>query len=30
VVREGDEIIVKVIGFDEKGKVILSRKEALK
>ncbi|MDD4243719.1 MAG: polyribonucleotide nucleotidyltransferase [Bacilli bacterium] len=30
VVREGDEIIVKVIGFDDKGKVMLSRKDALK
>lgn len=30
VVREGDEIIVKVIGFDEKGKLMLSRKDALK
>lgn len=29
IVREGDEIIVKVIGFDEKGKVMLSRKEAI-
>jgi len=30
IVREGDEIIVKVIGFDEKGKLMLSRKDALK
>ena len=29
VVREGDEIVVKVMGFDEKGKVLLSRKEVL-
>ena len=29
VVREGDEIVVKVLGFDEKGKVMLSRKDAL-
>ena len=29
VVREGDEIVVKVLGFDEKGKVLLSRKEVL-
>ena len=29
VVREGDEIVVKVIGFDENGKVKLSRKEVL-
>ena len=29
IVHEGDEIVVKVIGFDEKGKVMLSRKDAL-
>ncbi len=29
VVREGDEIVVKVIGFDDKGKVMLSRKDAI-
>ena len=29
VVREGDEIVVKVMGYDEKGKVLLSRKEVL-
>ena len=29
VVREGDEIVVKVMGFDDKGKVLLSRKEVL-
>ena len=29
VVREGDEIVVKVLGFDDKGKVLLSRKEVL-
>ena len=30
IVHEGDEIIVKVMGFDDKGKIILSRKDALK
>ncbi len=30
VVHEGDEIIVKVMGFDDKGKIMLSRKDALK
>ena len=30
VVNVGDEIIVKCLGFDDKGKVILSRKDALK
>ena len=29
IVREGDEIVVKVIGFDDKGKVMLSRKDAI-
>ena len=30
VVNVDDEIIVKVMGFDDKGKIILSRKDALK
>ena len=30
VVAVDDEIIVKVMGFDDKGKIILSRKDALK
>ncbi len=29
VLREGDEVLVKVIGIDERGKIKLSRKEAL-
>jgi polyribonucleotide nucleotidyltransferase len=29
VLREGDEVMVKVIGIDERGKIKLSRKEAL-
>lgn len=29
VVKEGDEVLVKVIGIDERGKIKLSRKEAL-
>ena len=29
VIREGDEVLVKVIGIDERGKIKLSRKEAL-
>jgi polyribonucleotide nucleotidyltransferase len=29
VVREGDMVMVKVIGVDEEGKVRLSRKQAL-
>lgn len=29
VVKEGDEILVKVIGIDKDGKIRLSRKEAL-
>lgn len=29
VLKEGDEVLVKVIGVDEKGKIKLSRKEAL-
>jgi polyribonucleotide nucleotidyltransferase len=30
VVKEGDEILVKAIGFDAQGRIRLSRKEALK
>ncbi|MCX5905708.1 MAG: S1 RNA-binding domain-containing protein, partial [Deltaproteobacteria bacterium] len=29
VLKEGDEVLVKVIGIDERGKIKLSRKEAL-
>ncbi len=29
VIKEGDEVLVKVIGIDERGKIKLSRKEAL-
>ena len=30
VVKEGDEIIVKCLGFDARGRLNLSRKEAIK
>ena len=29
VLKEGDQVLVKVIGIDERGKIKLSRKEAL-
>ena len=30
VVKEGDEILVKCLGFDNKGRLNFSRKEAIK